>query len=127
LNLARNLNNNFNRLTAFVLVCAACLLGANSALGARRGANDHAAQSPGRSTGSFESLRILIGRWVKNLSDFVVAAALSQACQVIEQQMVLKLCLEDSMALAETFITEPEPNKKAIEAAQRYQARMGQS
>ena len=59
------------------------------------------------------------------VSDFVVAAALNQASQVIEQQMVLKLCLEDSMALAEAFLTEPEPNKKAIEAAMHYRARMG--
>jgi uncharacterized protein (DUF1778 family) len=61
----------------------------------------------------------------RTVSDFVVAAALTQASQVIEQQMVLKLCLEDSMALAEAFLTEPEPNKKAIEAAKRYRARMG--
>ena len=63
----------------------------------------------------------------RSVSDFVVAAALAQASQVIEQQMVLKLCLEDSMALAESFMHEPEPNKKAIEAARRYRARMGQS
>ena len=66
LNLVANLNSNFHRFTAFVLVCATFLLGANSALGARRGASNHAAQSPDRSTGSFESLRFLIGRWVKN-------------------------------------------------------------
>jgi uncharacterized protein (DUF1778 family) len=63
----------------------------------------------------------------RSVSDFVVAAALSQATQVIEQQMVLKLCLEDSLALAEAFINEPKPNLKAIEAAKRYRARMGQS
>lgn len=63
----------------------------------------------------------------RSVSDFVVAAALTQASQVIEQQMVVKLCLEDSMALAESFINEPKPNKKAIEAAKRYRARMGQS
>ncbi|MDZ4834445.1 MAG: DUF1778 domain-containing protein [Candidatus Melainabacteria bacterium] len=63
----------------------------------------------------------------RSVSDFVVAAALAQASQVIEQQMVLKLCLEDSMALAESFINEPEPNKKAIEAARRYRERMGQA
>jgi len=63
----------------------------------------------------------------RSVSDFVVAAALAQASQVIEQKMVLKLCLEDSVALAEAFITEPEPNGRAIEAAQRYQARMDQS
>jgi uncharacterized protein (DUF1778 family) len=56
-----------------------------------------------------------------------VAAALSQASQVIEQQMVLKLCLEDSVALAAAFINEPAPNKKAIEAARRYRKRMGQA
>lgn len=63
----------------------------------------------------------------RTLSDFVVDAALTQASQVIEQQMVLKLCLEDGLALAEAFITEPEPNHKAIEAAQRHRATLGQS
>jgi uncharacterized protein (DUF1778 family) len=63
----------------------------------------------------------------RSVSDFVVAAALSQASQVIEQQMVLKLCLEDSEALADAFINEPKPNKKAIEAAKRYRARMVQT
>ena len=63
----------------------------------------------------------------RTVSDFVVAAALSQASQVIEQQMVLKLCLEDSMALAEAFINEPEPNKKALEAARRYRESVGQA
>lgn len=63
----------------------------------------------------------------RSVSDFVVAAALSQASQVIEQQMVLKLCLEDSKALAYAFINEPKPNKKAIEAAKRYRARMVQT
>lgn len=62
----------------------------------------------------------------RTVSDFVVAAALSQASQVIEQQMVLKLCLEDSMALAEAFINEPAPNKKAIEAARRYREKLGE-
>ncbi len=63
----------------------------------------------------------------RSVSDFVVAAALSQASQVIEQQMILKLCLDDSMALAEAFINEPALNKKAIEAARRYRERMGQA
>jgi uncharacterized protein (DUF1778 family) len=62
----------------------------------------------------------------RTLSDFVVDAALTQASQVIEQQMVLKLCLEDSLALAEAFTKEPEPNKKAMEAAQRHRATLGQ-
>ncbi|MCC7528152.1 MAG: DUF1778 domain-containing protein [Candidatus Melainabacteria bacterium] len=63
----------------------------------------------------------------RSLSDFVVAAALTQAGQVIEQQLVIKLCLEDSMALAEAFINEPEPNAKAIEAARRYKRKMGKA
>jgi uncharacterized protein (DUF1778 family) len=61
----------------------------------------------------------------RSLSDFVVAAALAQASQVIEQQMVIKLCLEDSMTLAEAFMSEPEPNAKAIAAARRYKKTMG--
>lgn len=62
----------------------------------------------------------------RSVSDFVVAAALTQASQVIEQQMVVKLCLEDSMVLAQAFINEPKPNKKAVEAARRYRKKMGQ-
>ena len=62
----------------------------------------------------------------RSLSDFVVAAALTQASQVIEQQMVIKLCLEDTIALAEAFVNEAEPNAKAIEAARRYKKQMGQ-
>ena len=50
----------------------------------------------------------------------MVAAALTEASQVIEQQMVIKLCLEDSIALAEAFMNEPEPNSKAVAAAKRY-------
>ncbi|HEY9757426.1 MAG TPA: DUF1778 domain-containing protein [Oculatellaceae cyanobacterium] len=61
----------------------------------------------------------------RSVSDFVVAAALIQANQVIEQQHVLKLCLEDSIALAGAFIDEPEPNQKAIEAFRRHRDRMG--
>jgi uncharacterized protein (DUF1778 family) len=63
----------------------------------------------------------------RSISDFVVAAALSQASQVIEQQMVMKLCVEDSMALAQTFLNEPEPNAKAIAAARRYKKKMSQA
>jgi len=63
----------------------------------------------------------------RSVSDFVVAAALNQAAQVIEQQMVIRLCLEDSLALAEAFINEPEPNAKAIAAAKRHRAQMRKS
>ncbi|MBX9720501.1 MAG: DUF1778 domain-containing protein [Candidatus Obscuribacterales bacterium] len=62
-----------------------------------------------------------------SVSNFVVAAAQAQASKVIDQQMVLKLCLEDSMALVGAFISEPEPNSKAIEAAKRYRSKMGKS
>ena len=63
----------------------------------------------------------------RSLSDFVVAAALTQASLVIEQQMVIKLCLEDSMALAEAFMNEPAPNAKAVAAARRYKKTMGRA
>ena len=72
--------------------------------------------------GQIEKAAALQGR---SVSDFVVAAALTQAAEVIEQQMVLKLCLEDSSALADTFVYEPEPSKKAMEAAERYRKKMG--
>ena len=56
-----------------------------------------------------------------------MAAALAKAAQVLEQQIILKLCSEDSQALAEALTNEPKPNKKAIEAAARYKERMVQT
>ncbi len=61
----------------------------------------------------------------RSVSDFVVAAALEQASKVIEQQKIVRLSMEDSVALAEAILNPPEPNAKAIAAARRYRKKMG--
>jgi len=55
----------------------------------------------------------------RSMTDFVVSAADEQACKVIEQHKVIKLCAEDSIALAEAILNPPKPNSKAIDAAVR--------
>jgi uncharacterized protein (DUF1778 family) len=61
----------------------------------------------------------------RSVSDFVVSAALDQACKVIEQQKVVRLSIDDSKTLAEAILNPPEPNAKAIAAARRYKEKMG--
>lgn len=61
----------------------------------------------------------------RNTSDFVVAAAVEKAAAVIEQHKLIKLSMQDSEAFAEAILNPPEPNAKAIAAAQRYKQRMG--
>jgi len=61
----------------------------------------------------------------RSVSDFVVAAALDQASKVIEQQKIVRLSIENSVALAEAILNPPEPNAKAIAAARRYRKKMG--
>jgi uncharacterized protein (DUF1778 family) len=56
----------------------------------------------------------------RSVSDFVLGAAIAQACAVIEQHKYIKLGNEDSLALADTFINKQKPNKKAIKAALRH-------
>jgi uncharacterized protein (DUF1778 family) len=56
----------------------------------------------------------------RSVSDFVVSAALVEAAKVIEQQKVLRLSIEDSIALADAILNPPEPNAKAVAAARRY-------
>lgn len=61
----------------------------------------------------------------RSVSDFVVAASLEHASKIIEQEKIIKLSMEDSIALAEALLTPPKPNRKAIEAARRYKKLMG--
>lgn len=69
---------------------------------------EHAAELQGRST-----------------TDFVVAAAYEKACQVIEQNQMVKLTMEQSMLLANALINPPPPNAKAIEAMRRHKQLTG--
>jgi uncharacterized protein (DUF1778 family) len=60
----------------------------------------------------------------RTVSDFIVAAALSEATEVIQKQKILKLCVDDSTALAEALATKPVINKKSVQAARRYKERI---
>jgi uncharacterized protein (DUF1778 family) len=61
----------------------------------------------------------------RSVSDFVVSAALEQASKIIEQQKILRLSIDDSIALAEAILNPPKPNARAIAAARRYKEKMG--
>lgn len=61
----------------------------------------------------------------RSISDFVVAAALEQASKVIEQQRIIKLTVEESVALAELMAAKPTVTKKSVEAMRRYKKTIG--
>ncbi len=61
----------------------------------------------------------------RSITDFMVAAAHEQACRVIEQQSLVRLSVDQSVALAESILNPSKPNKKAVEAARRYKKVMG--
>lgn len=61
----------------------------------------------------------------RSITDFLVAAADEKACQVIEQYQVIKLTMDQSMALAEALINPPAANPKAVAAMRRYKQKTG--
>jgi uncharacterized protein (DUF1778 family) len=61
----------------------------------------------------------------RSLTDFIVSASDEKACQVIEQHQVVKLTIEQSVALANALINPPAPSKKAIAAMRRYKQKTG--
>jgi len=61
----------------------------------------------------------------RSLTDFLVAAADTQACKVIEQYQVVKLTVDQSVALAEALLNPPPANAKAVAAMRRYNEKMG--
>jgi uncharacterized protein (DUF1778 family) len=60
----------------------------------------------------------------RSVSDFVVAAALLEASKVIEQRKIIRLSIDDSMALAQAILNPPKPNAKAVAAARRYKEKL---
>lgn len=60
----------------------------------------------------------------RSLSDFVVAAALEQANKVIEQQRIIRLTVDESIALAELLTAEPQANEKSVAAIRHYRETM---
>lgn len=77
---------------------------------------------PAEAKHQIEQAAALQGR---SVSDFVVQAAMDQAHKVIEQQRLIKLTVDESVALAKLMMAEPKPNKKAIAAVSRYKKTMG--
>ncbi len=56
----------------------------------------------------------------RSTSDFMVQAALKEASQVIEQQRIIRLTVDESIALAELMASEPQINKASVEAMRRH-------
>ena len=61
----------------------------------------------------------------RSTSDFMVQAALKEASLVIEKQRVIKLTMEESLALAELMSAEPQINQSSINAMRRHKKIVG--
>lgn len=56
----------------------------------------------------------------RSTSDFMVQAALKEASLVIEQQRIIRLTVEESVALAELMSSEPKVNEASVAAMRRH-------
>lgn len=61
----------------------------------------------------------------RSTSDFMVQAALKEASQVIEQQRIIRLTVEESVALAELMTREPKVNEASVAAMRRHKKIIG--
>ncbi len=61
----------------------------------------------------------------RSTSDFMVQAALKEASQVIEQQRIVRLTVEESVALAELMTSEPKVNEASVAAMRRHNKIIG--
>lgn len=61
----------------------------------------------------------------RSTSDFMVQAALKEASQVIEQQRVVRLSVEESVALAKLMNSEPKVNDASVAAMRRHKKVIG--
>ena len=61
----------------------------------------------------------------RSTSDFMVQAALKEAAQVIEQQRIVRLTVEESVALAEIMTAEPVVNAASVAAMRRHKEIIG--
>ncbi|HEY9685028.1 MAG TPA: DUF1778 domain-containing protein [Drouetiella sp.] len=61
----------------------------------------------------------------RSTSDFMVQAALKEASQVIEQQRIVRLTVDESVALAQLMCKEPQINKASVEAMRRHNKIIG--
>jgi len=77
---------------------------------------------PAEAKQQIEQAAALQGR---SVSDFVVQAALDQASKVIEQQRIVRLTVDESVALADMMMAKPKANRKAVAAARRHKELLG--
>ncbi|WP_348640448.1 DUF1778 domain-containing protein [Mesorhizobium sp. B1-1-1] len=56
----------------------------------------------------------------RSVSDFVVSAAQEAAQRTIEETAIIRLSIEDQLALAEAILNPPEPNEALRKAADAY-------
>ncbi|MBZ9964939.1 DUF1778 domain-containing protein [Mesorhizobium sp. BR1-1-2] len=56
----------------------------------------------------------------RSVSDFVVSAAQEAAQRTIEETAIIRLSIEDQLALAEAILNPPEPNEALRKAADVY-------
>lgn len=61
----------------------------------------------------------------RSTSDFMVQAALKEASQVIEQQRIVRLTVEESVALAQLMTEKPKVNKASVDAMRRHNKIIG--
>lgn len=61
----------------------------------------------------------------RSTSDFMVQAALKEASIVIEQQRVVRLSVEESVALAKLMNSEPKVSEASVAAMRRHKKILG--
>lgn len=61
----------------------------------------------------------------RSTSDFMVQAALTEASEVIEKQRIIRLTIEESVALAELMASEPKVSEASVAAMRRHQQIIG--
>ena len=61
----------------------------------------------------------------RSTSDFMVQAALKEAYEVIEKQRIVRLTVEESVALAELMNSQPKVNEASIAAMRRHKKVIG--
>lgn len=61
----------------------------------------------------------------RSTSDFMVQAALKEASEVIEKQRIVRLTVEESIALAELMSSEPKVNDASVAAMRRHRKVIG--
>lgn len=56
----------------------------------------------------------------RSTSDFMVQAALKESSEVIEKQRIVRLTVEESIALAQLMNSEPKVNEASVSAMRRH-------